>query len=93
MRQVVAKTKTSAFGFAVIKIVELSNDANHSDLTCKYIIVFTKSKLTSLRGDRLAFCMERVSYPHPKPCWTTWHIVNQQIIQANWVKMTGLKSI
>ncbi|KAF7924953.1 uncharacterized protein EAE98_007041 [Botrytis deweyae] len=35
---ILLSTGVSAFGFAVIKIVELKNDANHSDITCKYEI-------------------------------------------------------
>ncbi|KAM0302193.1 hypothetical protein ACHAO8_011594 [Botrytis cinerea] len=37
---ILLSTGVSAFGFAVIKIVELSNDANHSDLTWATVWLF-----------------------------------------------------
>ncbi|TGO19982.1 hypothetical protein BPAE_0325g00090 [Botrytis paeoniae] len=45
---VLLSTGVSAFRFVVVKIVELKNDANHSDITCK--------------GYRMAICMERTSH-------------------------------
>ncbi|KAF7891938.1 hypothetical protein EAF00_008240 [Botryotinia globosa] len=43
---VLLSTGVSAFGFAVIKIVEIKNDANHSDITCKETISLAILKLT-----------------------------------------------